>query len=395
MSAEPSLARVSPSIAADPSPHRVAAIDLLRGLVIVLMALDHVRDYFSAARFDPTDLARTTPVLFLVRWVTHPCAPVFVLLAGTAAWLHGRRLTRRALARFLVARGAWLVLLETTVIAFAWTFNLRFEFGIVLQVVWALGASMMVLGGLVLLPRWAIAAFALITIAGHNLLDGLQLAPGAGKELFEALHVPGRVEGTPFYVAYPLGPWSGVMAAGYVLAPLLSQAWTRRRDVLALGAALTAAFVVVRALNVYGDPAPWTAHPERWKTVLSFLATTKYPPSLAYLLMTLGPAMLLLVGLRGLPARASRVLAAFGGVPLFFYVVHLYVIHALSVAAGSLQGFPAASTMRIFFAYPSGFGFSLPVVLGVWLLVVALLYPACVRYGELKRRGRAWWWSYL
>jgi len=394
-----------PSVAADvPRPGerpasaaRVAAIDLLRGLAIVLMALDHVRDYFSAARFDPADLAQTTPLLFFVRWVTHFCAPVFVLLAGTSAWLHGRKLTRPALARFLVLRGAWLVLLEATVIGLGWTFNLRFEVGIPLQVIWALGASMIILAGLVLLPRWAIATFAVATIFGHNLLDGVQPAsPGWAKELFELLHVPGLVEGTPFFVAYPLLPWPGVMAAGYLLAPLLAGAWGEERSrVLALGAALTAAFVVLRAANVYGDPAPWAEFPQGWQTVLSFLNATKYPPSLAFLLMTLGPALLVLVALRRLPSAAASVLVEFGSVPLFFYVVHLYLVHALSVAAGAWQGFPPAQTMRIFLAYPQGFGFSLPVVLLVWLLVLALLRPACMAYGRVKRRGRAWWWSYL
>ncbi|MEW6267939.1 MAG: heparan-alpha-glucosaminide N-acetyltransferase domain-containing protein, partial [Thermodesulfobacteriota bacterium] len=188
MPAQPRLAGTPAACAEGVAAARVAAIDLLRGLAIALMALDHVRDYFSAARFDPTDLAQTTPGLFLVRWITHPCAPVFVLLAGAAAWLRGTRIGRAALARFLAARGAWLIVLEVTVVCVAWTFDVRFRSGIILQVIWALAASMIVLAGLVLLPRWAIAAFAVVTIAGHHLLDGLHVAtPGLARELLEVL----------------------------------------------------------------------------------------------------------------------------------------------------------------------------------------------------------------
>jgi uncharacterized membrane protein len=377
---------------------RAPSIDLVRGGVMVLMALDHVRAFFTAARFEATDLAATSPALFLTRWITHYCASAFILLAGVSAALAGRRRTPDELSRFLFSRGAWLVLLEVTVVSFGWYFNLSFAMGAFAQVIWAIGVSMMVLAGLVRLPRGIVAAIAGAMIGGHNLLDGVAPAAfGALAPVWTALHVPGALGALPVFVAYPVIPWIGVMAAGYLLGPVFdAPAVERRRLLLRLGGAATVGFLVLRGLNVYGDPAPWSAQADVTMTVLSFLNTTKYPPSLLYLLMTLGPTLLAL----GLLERAGtgapgRWIATFGRVPLFYYVAHLYLVHLLAMLAAVARGYPAADLADVYLFRPDGFGFGLPVIYAVTLAVVALLYPLSRRYDEVKRRGKGWWWSYL
>ena len=280
---------------------RLDSVDLLRGLVIVIMALDHARDFFTSARFDPTDLTQTTAPLFLTRWITHFCAPVFVFLAGTSAYLYqARGKSPREASWFLLTRGLWLVVLEWTVIRWAWMFNFNYTSELLfVQVIWVIGVSMIVLAGLVHLPLGAVAALGIAMIAGHNLLDGV--APeslGRWAPLWILLHVqaPIPLRGDQvFFVIYPLVPWIGVMAAGYAFGRLLHRpAEERRRMLLRLGGGLTIAFLALRALNGYGDPAPWSVQESAGRTVLSFLNTTKYPPSLLFLLMALGPAIALL-----------------------------------------------------------------------------------------------------
>jgi uncharacterized membrane protein len=370
---------------------RLDSVDLLRGIAMVVMALDHVRDHFGDPHLDPTNLAQTTTALFLTRWVTHFCAPVFVLLAGASAFLAGTRgRTTRALSRFLLTRGVWLVVLEITVVRFGWSFDLHFAWP-VLQVIWAIGASMVVLSGLVFLPTSAIAVCGIALIAGHNLLDGI--APeqfGAAGWLWNVFHVP------RFPVVYPLVPWVGVMAAGYALGPLLLREAAERRRVLArLGLGFTAAFVILRAANGYGDPAPWSAQSSGRFTALSFLDTTKYPPSLLFLLMTLGPAMAVLPALEHRSGRAARVLLVYGRVPLFYYVLHLYLIHALALGAAYLTHRDVRAFLTVCFAFPTGWGFGLPVVYATWVAVVALLYLPCRWFGGVKQRRRDAWLSYL
>jgi len=371
---------------------RLESVDVLRGIVMVVMALDHVRDHFSNAHVDPTDLARTTTALFLTRWVTHFCAPVFVLLAGASAYLAGtRRGTARELSRFLATRGVWLIVLEFTVVRVGWSFDLHFGWP-ALQVIWAIGASMVVLSGLVFLPTSAVAAFGIAVIAGHDLLDGITPERfGNAAWLWAVLHVP------RFPVIYPLVPWIGVMAAGYGLGPLLSRAAPDRQRVLALlGVALTLVFVVLRFTNRYGDPAPWSTQGNRVFTVLSFLDTTKYPPSLLFLLMTLGPALAALRALDRIPGTpVARVLLVYGRVPLFYYVLHLYLIHALAIGAASFGGWGGRAFLTVPFAFPDGWGYGLPVVYAAWIAVVALLYVPCRWFGEMKQRRRDPWLSYL
>jgi uncharacterized membrane protein len=376
---------------------RLDHVDLLRGLVMVLMVLDHVRDYFTAVRFDPTDLTRTDLALFATRWITHYCAPVFVFLAGASAWIAGTRRTRGQLARFLLSRGLWLILLEVTVISFGWYFSTRWTMGARAQVIWAIGASMVALAGLIHLPRAAVAAFGLALVVGHNLLDGVAPAAfGAFAPLWRILHVPGPLGIVPVSVTYPLVPWIGLMALGYAAGPaVFSQDAGAPLRVAWAGALMILGFVVLRALNGYGDPSLRLDDGSPALLAMSFLNLTKYPPSLLYVLMTLGPALVVLALLRRAKGPVADVFVTFGRVPLLFYVAHLYLVHALAVGAGVAQGFPGSAIRTVYRLLPAGYGFGLPVVYLVWLCVVAALYPVCRRYAALKARSRAWWLSYL
>jgi uncharacterized membrane protein len=383
---------------------RLQSIDIMRGIVIVLMALDHVRDYFhaSAFLFNPLDVHKTTAALYATRWITNFCAPTFVFLAGVSAFLYGVKVNdRRALSRFLLTRGFWLVVLELTVINFAWNFSLP-EVG--LQVIWALGASMVVLSALVWLPQRAVLAIGIVLVAGHNALDGVAPAAfGAWAPLWVLLHAGGAVQLQDVAVAwvvYPLLPWIGVMAMGYGLGFVFQQTpAARRKTFTLLGFAMIAGFVLLRGLDLYGDPRAWSVHPALPATIGDFLNAKKYPPSLLYVLMTIGPMFVLLPRLERLQGFAAGLLLQFGRVPLFFYVLHLYLAHTLMLAIATAMGHPAAiavgvmsgSTMLV----ERGWGFSLPVVYAVWLLVLALLYPACRWFAEVKRRRRDWWLSYL
>jgi uncharacterized membrane protein len=392
--ARPTAATAPPAPAA---PRRLDHVDLLRGLVMVLMVLDHVRDYFSAVRFDPTDLTRTDLALFTTRWITHYCAPTFVFLAGASAWIAGTRRTRGELARFLVSRGLWLILIEVTVISFGWYFSTRWTYGARAQVIWAIGASMVVLAALIRLPRWGVAAVGLALVVDHNLLDGIPAeAFGGFAPLWHALHVPGPLGVIPVYVTYPVLPWIGVMALGYAAGPAVfsRQAGGSRRLAWA-GALMLLAFVALRTLNGYGDPSPRLEHGSPALLAMSFVNVTKYPPSLLFVLMTLGPALIVLALLHRARGPIADVFVTFGRVPFLFYVAHLYLVHALAVVAGMAQGFPGSAIRTVYRQLPQGYGFGLPVVYLVWLGVVAALYPMCRRYAALKAGSRAWWLSYL
>lgn len=367
---------------------------------MVLMALDHVRDHLHRGAFfyDPTDLSRASAALFLTRWVTHFCAPVFVFLAGTGTSLWARGKSRGEVSRYLLTRGLWLIVLELTVINWEWQMGVRFDF-IVGQVIWALGWSMLVLAILVHLPPIATIAFGGLLIVGHNLFDGVDPATlGSFATLWRVLHVQGPIawaSGHTFMVMYPLVPWIGVMAVGYAFGALYSApAAARRAPIMMWGLLLTAGFVVLRALDAYGDPGRWSPQPDRLFTVLSFLNCQKYPPSLLFLLMTLGPALLLLGWLeRGTP-RLLRPLIVFGRVPLFYYIVHLALIDALSVACAVLRY--GSRTPEVFAkGPPADWGFGLPIVYLAWVGVVGALYPLCRWYAGIKARSRSRWLSYL
>lgn len=371
---------------------RVTSVDIIRGAVMVLMALDHVRDYVTNQRFRPEDLSRASVALFATRWVTHFCAPAFSLLAGVGIGLWMRRGRSAAEAsRFLVTRGLWLVFLDLTVSAIGWQFGFRLIPAYAL-VVWALGWSMVVMAALVHLPRAVVAALSIATIAAHNLFDGVPPSP-----LWQLLHVPGFVISGKLFVAYPLVPWVAVMALGYVLADVYGwEATRRRRFLIRTGLLTTLAFVVVRYVNGYGNPFPWSTQHSTALTAASFLNVLKYPPSLDFLLMTLGPIMVALALAEGMRGRVASWLSVYGRVPLFYYIVHIYVAHALAMILALLQGgeFRRILVVTDPASIPAWYGVSLPGVYVAWAIVVLFMYLPCRWYAGLKARRSDWWLRY-
>jgi uncharacterized membrane protein len=378
---------------------RIESLDLARGIVMILMALDHVRDFFAPS-LNPTNLAVTTPAHFATRWVTHLCAPSFFLLMGVGAFLAGGRRTRAELSRFLLVRGLWLVLLEITVLrCLGLQFNADYRLT-VLTVLWALGGALVVLAGLVWLPRWAIAATGALLVAGHNALDGIRSA----HPLWAILHAPGfiRTDAPAVFVSYPLVPWIGVTAIGYAIGRWYLEAGElRRRRLLGMGLSLTAGFVLLRVANVYGDPVPWSAQPSPVFTVLSFLNTTKYPPSLLFLLMTVGPLLIFLWAVDGRTPASLRFTLTYGRVPLFYFLLHLPLIHALAaIVCAARYGsahwmFESPDLAHYPFTTPPGWDLPLPIVYGIWVLVVAALYPVCRWFAALKQRRHDAWLQFL
>jgi uncharacterized membrane protein len=380
---------------------RIESVDVVRGAIMIIMALDHVREYFSNATYEPTDLSQTTVALFFTRWITHFCAPVFFLLTGTGAYLSLKRKSQSQLSWFLFTRGLWLIFLELTLIrCLGWQFNFDYHLT-VLIVLWALGWSMIVLSALSYLPAPWVAAFGIVMIAGHNLLDGVQSA----NPIWSILHSPNQVWADSqhsIFALYPLIPWVGVTAAGYGLGQIYRWEAARRREfLLRLGLGMIAAFVVLRATNRYGDLLHWSVQKSAAFTVLSFLNTLKYPPSLLFLLMTLGPAMLFLRAVDSGTPRWLQPALTVGKVPMFYYVLHIPLMHLLAVIvcyahygqahwmfeSNSIEQFPVAK--------PPGWGYSLPVVYLIWIFVVLALYPLCKWYAALKQRSSNPWLSYL
>ena len=385
---------------------RIESIDLLRGIVMIIMALDHARDYFNrdAYLYDPTDMTQTGDFLFFTRWITHFCAPIFMFLAGTAAFLYGLKKGPKAASFFLLTRGIWLIFIELTVVTIGWTFNLHFTFYI-LQVIWAFGVAMIILSALVHTPRTAQLIIAIALIGGHNLLDNIHVAgnglPAVTWSFLHEFHFFGY-PGFSFVIGYPILPWAGLITLGYYLGGLYAPdiaPHRRKKTLTRLGIAFLAGFVALRLINHYGDPNPWET---RHHPFLSFFNVTKYPPSLDYILMTIGPALLFLAfAERPLNAFTSK-LALYGRVPFFYYLIHIYLLHALAVGAAMLQGYPAADMTNFtnwVTANPQlkGYGFDLGVVYGVWLIVVIALYPLCKWFDKYKRTHQAQkpWLSYL
>jgi uncharacterized membrane protein len=384
---------------------RIESIDVVRGLIMVIMALDHSRDFFGNPAASPTDLANTTAALFFTRWVTHICAPTFFLLTGTGARLALGRMSKRALARYLVSRGLWLIFLDLVVMRFALQFNFDYHMTII-NVLWALGWAMIVLAGLIWLPLWAIGLFGAVLIVGHDALDGVQAASFGGfAPLWMVLHQLGVVfhrGHSVVLVAYVLVPWVGVTALGYVLGTIYLWSGAARRRLLAwLGTGLIAGFVLLRFVNLYGDPFPWSQQQTPLWTLLSFLNTNKYPPSLLFLLMTLGPTVLLLRAFDGGVPSLMRPVLTIGKVPLFFYVLHFYLIHLLAVGASWArygrvrEMFESPDLAHFPFSAPPGWDLGLPVVYAVWVVVLVTLYPLCRWYAGLRQRRHDWWLSYL
>jgi uncharacterized membrane protein len=373
------------------------AIDWLRGVVMALMVLDHARDFWHGIGHKPLDLASTTPLLFATRWITHFCAPVFVFLAGTAAHLYGVRRGAAERTRYLLSRGVFLVLLEITVLRLLWMPDLLYRFTL-LQVIWAIGWSMLALAGLSLLPRWVCAGVGALLVGCHNALDNVHAAQlGSLGPLWSLLHERAILVPAPGHsvlVSYPLVPWIGVMALGYAFGPVVQRPQSQRgRICVGLGLSALVAFVLLRAANGYGDPTPWTSQPAPLYTLLSFINCEKYPPSLDFLLMTLGPALLLLAAAPALSARLP-LLTTFGKVPLFFYVAHLFVLRATSLPVAL-----AAVGERAFLPPPRGTAGSPELALGItyiaWLATLLLLYPVCRWYARARAKRRFAWSSHV
>jgi uncharacterized membrane protein len=409
----------APAVLANPNRPRLDAIDILRGIVMIVMMIDHTRDFTSAAgfQFDPTDVTRTSVPLFLARWVTHFCAPLFVFLSGVSIYLQKMR-GKTDLSSFLVKRGFWLIFVELFVLKFVIWLTPGGTFKFLLQVIWVIGVSMIVMAALVKLPTWISGVLGVAMIVLHNLTDGIRVGGwqgptgpdlGIGAKLWIVAHQGGPLpigasSGPVGIVLYALIPWIGVMAAGYAFGAVYTLDWPRRRKLLVqIGTACVLAFVTLRYINLYGDPAKWASQPRGMAiTMVSFFNVTKYPPSLIFLCMTLGPGILALAAFEGW-RRESRVksfLMTYGRVPLFYYMLQWLWSHLAAVALALAAGKPAA---YLFLGFPDMFtaaakdpnsGVSLPVTMLTWLVGVFALYPLCKWYAGVKARRKDWWISY-
>ena len=397
--------------------NRIQSVDILRGLVMVIMALDHVRDFFykadlgkaADAAMDPTNMQTTYPALFFTRWITHFCAPIFVFLAGVSVYLMCQRKSKKEVSLFLIKRGFWLVFVEVIIITFSWTFNPFFNV-FILQVIWAIGVSMILLGLLVLLPYRIIFALGFLIVGGHNIMDYPFISSGLkGTILSDLLYFSNFSayqlwEGHFFLIVYAFLPWTGVMLLGYCFGRLFQSnvdpLW-RRKMLLGIGTGLIVLFIILRATNLYGDPVPWSTQPRGvLYTFLSFLNLNKYPPSLLFLCMTIGPGILFLVFIEKVQNRFTKIMNVYGRVPMLYYILHFYLIHIIVVIVFYLQGFGTKDIIPEglpFFFKPNGLGFGLLGVYAIWLLVVVLLYPICKKYDRYKttHAKEKWWLSYI
>jgi uncharacterized membrane protein len=384
-------------------PARISSIDLLRGIVMIIMALDHVRDYFhaDAMLFDPTDLSQTYPSLFATRWITHFCAPVFMFLAGTSAFLVSQQKGRKAASRFMFTRGLWLVLLELTVINFGWTFNYHFPVTLLITI-WALGVSMIALSAFMHLPYKAVLITGIIIVAGHNALDGVHVAGNsAGAFGWAMLHEQQYFTyfNHGFITGYPVMPWIGIILLGYCFGKLYTRDFSsqkRKQWLLSIGLSAVSLFIVLRTLNLYGDANHWEQQKSLSYTIMSIFNVTKYPPSLLYACITLGPAIALLAYAENIKGKLSSAVIHFGRVPMFYYILHIYLIHALAMVAAEATGFGWQAMIATIFPQVKGYGFSLAVVYAIWIGIVFMLYPLCKWYDQYKTTHKEkWWLSYL
>lgn len=387
--------------------NRIESIDILRGVVMVIMALDHVRDYFHYGAFfgDPTNLETTTPFLFFTRFITHYCAPVFIFLAGTSAFLYGSKKTKPKLFKFLITRGLWLILLSIVINNFFWQFDITYSF-IVLQVIWAIGLCMVLLSFAVYLPIKVLLIIGLILIAGHNLLDDIVLQGTSFKSIiWYILHQQQfiLIGDKMFAFAYPIIPWFGLIVTGYCFGKLYEKGFKselRKKYLITIGLTAITLFFIIRGINVYGDLMPWSIQDTTTKTVLSFFKVTKYPPSLVYLLITIGPSLLFLYAIETVKNKITDFFLVFGRVPLFYYFLHVLVIHVLAIIGMLIFGGNWRNmilTADVFMnAKLINYGYSLLVVYLVWIAVVALLYYPSKKYMIFKAKNRdKWWLSYL
>ena len=390
-----------------PNKQRIHSIDILRGIVMLIMALDHVRDFFHIHGMDdtPTNLATTTPLLFFTRWITHFCAPVFVFLSGVSAFIAGQKKTKKELSMFLIKRGLWLIVVEIVVITFALTYD-PFYNKIILQVIWAIGFSMIILGLLTRTSVKVITVIGLLLVLGHNVFDSIKPGDGAGAAVlkiavssgFNLIPLGGNRVILMFYTALP---WTGIMLLGYAFGTIYKkeyEAKRRRYLIFFTGVAVTLLFVLLRLINMYGDPAPWTVQKDGMLTFLSFLNTSKYPPSLIYTCMTLGPALIVLALTETAHNRLAKVLMIYGRVPFFYYVLHFFIIHTLLVILFFKEDYTTKDIVdpNIPFNFrPLHFGYELGIVYLIWFGVIAALYLPCKWFNRYKATHNHWWLSYV
>lgn len=390
-----------------PGANRIYSLDLLRGLVMILMALDHTRDFFHAEAFtrDPLDPATTTPFLFFTRFITHYCAPAFIFLAGISIYLQSLRKSKEELSAFLFKRGFWLIFVELVIITFAWTFDITYSV-FILQVIWAIGICMVCMGLIIRIPYQAILIVGLLIVLGHNIFDSMESTHEGllwdfvrnGNFAFHPL--PG---GSQINIIYPFIPWLGLMMIGYCTGSLYKPtlpAKRRRRILLLSGFGLILFFTALRYLNIYGDPNPWVLHNNTTATILSFLNVHKYPPSLLFMSITVGPALIFLSLFESTQNRMTNIIRVYGRVPFFYYILHFYILHTLCMilflARGHSfsEGLNSVAGIPFLFLIP-GEGYSIEIVYLIWILMVIALYPLCKWFSDLKSRSGKWWMSYL
>jgi len=389
---------------------RISSIDILRGVIMLIMALDHTRDFFHNAgpNSDPTNMATTTPILFFTRWITHFCAPNFVFLSGISAYIAGTRRTKSELSSFLIKRGLWLVFVEVVILTFAFTLN-PFYNVVILQVLWVIGLSMVILGLVVKLPLKVIGIIGALIFFSHDILDYLHL-PKAGTEAnLMNLFLVARGSVIPMgqshfiFDLYAIIPWTGVMLLGYVFGSLYQASFDpqrRRKILLTTGLISLAAFIILRFFNLYGDSAPWSVQRSGTYTFLSFLNVSKYPPSLLYSLMTIGTGMVVLSLTEKVQNKLTAIFIVYGNVPFLYYVMHFYLLRITSVVVFFAQGFGTKDIVdpkhqNPFLFSPPHFGFPLGGVYLVWLCVIIVLYFPCRWFSLYKKTHKQWWLSYL
>lgn len=387
--------------------NRIESIDFLRGLVMIIMALDHVRDYFFFGSFtsNPTDLDSTTPLLFYTRIITHYCAPVFVLLTGTSAYLYGAKKNKHDLSKFLLTRGIWLIFLEIVVNNFIWFFDPSYSL-IVLQVIWAIGFSMLFLSGIIYFSNKIISVIGLVIICFHNLFDTFVFEGQSPYAiLWYFLHQQSMIkisEHTSLVFGYPIIPWVGLMALGYVMGSLYTEYQSKERTSLLMkfGIYSVLAFIILRLTNFYGEPNHFAIQEKISFSVMALFNTTKYPPSLLYLLMTIGPSLILLSIIEKYKNKITDFFIVFGKVPLFYYFSHVFLIHITAIIFLIIENKDYNIMLNMTPFLPNQYqlmeyGYPLWVVYLVWVIVILILYPICKKYMKYKSNSKKWWLSYL
>jgi uncharacterized membrane protein len=402
---ETRVANASAASLHKPVSFRVESIDLLRGIVMVIMALDHTRDFFHQAAFkdDPLNLQTTTPFLFFTRWITHYCAPVFVFLSGASIFLQSLRKSREQLSSFLLKRGLWLIFVEIVVINFALTFDALYS-GVFIQVIWAIGISMVLLAAATWLPFYLILILGLLIVLGHNVLDIFEAQHrGPYPPLYSLLHVTGTYptwRGHSLTIIYPFLPWTGIMMLGYCFGKFYKNNVGKNKGrVITLGLGVVALFIILRSSNLYGDSLHWSSQKNVLFSIMSFLDTQKYPPSLLYSCMTLGPAIIFLGLSSNTRNRVAEIFKVYGRVPFFYYVLHFFIIHGVAVILFLSRGHSWKEGMEVpnspfKFVLP-GDGYNLAIVYLIWIMIVIALYPLCKWFGNYKKTHRNKWLSYL